>query len=166
MKKKLIFLFFAIAIASSCKKDSTIPNQLLGTGNLTVEATQKVLIGNIWWKDTPATSPHWQMQFLLDDFTNPGINTVVFGPESSSGAPSFGNGSTTDSFIVSVKGGVTYLTITDDVAVISLTGRSTYYKITAISNANITLTPIDEAGSFYPAPSFPKTTLVLVKAQY
>jgi len=166
MKKYFIFLFFAIAIASSCKKGSTIPNQLVGTGNLTVEATQRVLVGNIWWRDPPTTSPHWQMQFLLNDVTNPDVNTVVFGPESSSGAPSFGNGSTTDSFIVSVKSGVTYLTITDDVAAISLTGRSTYYKITAISNTKITLIPIDDASSFYPAPSFPKTTLVLVKAQY
>jgi hypothetical protein len=166
MKKYLMLFLSVFAIVSSCKKTSTVPDQPLGTGNLTLEATQKILTGNLWWKDTPTASPHWQMQFIPDYNGNTTEFTVVFGPESSSGAPAFGNGSTTDSFSISIKNGVTYLTITDDVAAISLTGRSTYYKITTIDGTGITLTPTDQSGSFYPAPSFPETTLVLVKAQY
>jgi len=151
--KRLLPLILIIAVSTSaCKKTA-----ITGTGNLTAAATIQRLTANAWTLISAqggAGGPYVLEFSTADSHTGITGGTVAFGQLSSNGM-GLGSGST-DTFNISIIDGTTYLTVTDDIAAISLTGFSTQYKITAISSSGFSMSSASQATSA--APSFPAAT--------
>jgi hypothetical protein len=150
MKKQLLLLLTAFILITGCKKN-TADEGLSATDML------NILTANPWLLST-GYGPG-QLSFLANTRYGQYGGEINFGQPSPLG-PGFSSAST-DSFSIVINNGIAYLNVTDNVAAISLTNRSTYYQITSISSSGFTLAPPNQAISS--APSFPLNTLTYYK---
>jgi hypothetical protein len=165
MKKQLLLLLTFFTLINACTKSSNPVVANLGTGSLTAAATLSLLTSNSWvlssTQGAQSNYGPYLLQFSANNYYGPDAGTLTFG-QAAIGGPGVGANGSTDSFSFYVRDGATYLTVTDDVAAISLTDFSTYYKVTAISSSGFTMAPANQVSST--APSFPSITLSYVKA--